>query len=435
MLVLDNDDTIFAPATAAGRAGVAVVRVSGPGASGCIEALAGPCPPPRYMSLRRLGFTPGDDETIDQALVVFFEAGSSYSGEAMAEFHVHGGRATLARMLDALAHIPGLRMARPGEFTRRAMWNGKLDLAQAEGLADLIDADTESQRKQALALTDGRFSRRISEWREELIVGLALLEAAIEFGEEDDVPEEVLEPVWRRVSKVGRELDQVLDAAVFSKRVREGFEVALVGPPNVGKSSLLNVLSETESAIVSPIPGTTRDVLRVSMDIKGLHVTFLDMAGLRATSDEVEKIGIERALASAKAADIRVFMSSADVDSLNVPVVAGRDDIHVWSKCDRGSGPGDINLSALSGAGVAQLVDLISARLSVRASGCGLAAHERQLEGLRRASDELKAAGAAQEEVCAAHMKYAINGLAGVIDPVDAVEVLDEVFARFCIGK
>ncbi|QIE56290.1 tRNA uridine-5-carboxymethylaminomethyl(34) synthesis GTPase MnmE [Pikeienuella piscinae] len=436
MPVSDNHDTIFAPATAAGRAGVAVIRVSGPDARHCIECLAGSCPAPRYMSLRRLKFASDSDETIDQALVVFFEARSSYTGESMAEFHVHGGRATLARVLEALSGIPGLRMAAPGEFTRRALINGKLDLTQAEGLADLIDAETESQRRQALALTEGRFSSQIASWRGRLIDGLALIEAAIEFGDEVDISDEDLAAVRSNISEIGRELKLILEASAFSKKVREGFEVALVGPPNVGKSSLINMLAEKESAIVSPIAGTTRDVLRIPVDINGLYVTFLDMAGLRDTSDEIEKIGVERALLSAEAADIRILMSSADTRAEADLVKCRDNDIRVWAKCDNGVGPGDINLSTVTGDGVAQLLDMIFTTLSRRAAGSGYAAHKRQLDGLRNAVDELEAAlNTNDEEVCAAHAKYAIRALEGIVDPVGAEDVLDEVFARFCIGK
>lgn len=436
MTSYESHDTIFAPATAPGRAGVAVVRISGPAAGVVVDRLAGRRPPARYMGLRTLRAPSDAAEVIDQAIVVWFEASASYTGEEMAELHVHGGRATLAGILAALEGIRGLRHARPGEFTRRAMLNGRLDLAQAEGLVDLIDADTELQRKQALALTDGRFSAVIREWRGRLISCLALLEASMEFGEEDDVPAEVLAATHGDARGLAAEIGAVVAGSGSARRIREGFRVALVGPPNVGKSSLLNVLAEEDFAIVSPVAGTTRDVLKVDLDIGGLPVTLLDMAGLRMTDDVVERIGVERARANAESADLRVFMASSDTEATMSLVRRQEDDISVWSKCDQGGGAADVMISSRTGAGIGDLVGMIEARLARRVSGSVLGANARQVQGLRRAVEELElAADADREEICAERVRYAIRALEGVIDSVQTDDILDDVFSRFCIGK
>ncbi|WP_340109830.1 tRNA uridine-5-carboxymethylaminomethyl(34) synthesis GTPase MnmE [Pikeienuella sp. HZG-20] len=431
-----EDDTIFALATAPGRAGIAVIRISGTRSNEVLMALAGPLPPPRFMSLRTLRSVTEDGAKIDRALVVRFVESASYTGEDMVELHVHGGRATVARVLDELSGLAGLRMAKPGEFTRRALYNGVLDITQVEGLADLVDAETEMQRRQALSLTEGVFSRLVGEWRDTLISALAHLEAAIEFGEEVDTPDDALAHARPALSSVIAGIETVLKSSTESVRLRDGFVVALIGPPNVGKSSLINVLSNDEAAIVSPIAGTTRDVLRVPMDLEGLPVTFLDMAGIREAKDEIERIGVSRARAAADAADIRVFMSSRDAGDAAGLMERRSGDISVWSKSDLGAGPGDISLSTVDLSGVDDLKARVVERLSTMIEKPGLVAHKRQVDSLRRAQAELDAArSAGLDEICVEYTRSAIRTLTGLVEAVDADDVLDDVFSRFCIGK
>lgn len=434
--MVSNRDTIFALATAPGRAGVAIIRVSGPEAVSVATNLAGELAPPRMMSLRKIHSLGPERELIDRALVVQFEPLASYTNESTVEFHLHGGRATVARLLEELSGEEALRLAEPGEFTRRSLMNGRMDLAQAQGLADLIDAETELQRRQALAIAEGAFSKVVLGWRENILSGLSLLEAVIEFGDEGDTPEQVLTPVRRLITGVMESIEPVIRSAEGSRRLREGFEVALVGAPNVGKSSLLNALAQDECAIVSPIAGITRDILRVSLDIGGIPVSFVDMAGLRKSDDEIEKIGISRALSVAEKADIRIFMQSSDTGSGIESVVRRDGDIDVWSKCDKGEGPGVVQISVLANVGIEKLKSLIHEKLSELASGSGLVAQQRQINNLIRVREELSQALKAQfDEICSEHLRMAVRLLDGIISPIDNEDILDEVFSRFCIGK
>ncbi|PHY13655.1 tRNA uridine-5-carboxymethylaminomethyl(34) synthesis GTPase MnmE, partial [Caulobacter sp. B11] len=293
------NETIYAPATGAGRAAVAVIRVSGPGSRQAVLALAGRVPRPRQAVLRRLRHGGAD---LDEALVLWFEAPASYTGEDSAEFHVHGGRAVVAAVLEALA-AQGLRMAEPGEFTRRAFENGKLDLAQAEGVADLIDAETDAQRRQALGQLGGALGQRYDRWRDLLIHALAMLEAAVDFPDEE-LPEDVAERARPGLRALLSEIDEALADAVRGRKVREGYRIALVGAPNAGKSTLLNGLAERDAAIVTATPGTTRDIIEVPLVLGGYKVLVADTAGLRVTEDSIEAEGVRRARAWAAEADL-----------------------------------------------------------------------------------------------------------------------------------
>jgi tRNA modification GTPase len=426
-------DTIFALATARGKAGVAVVRLSGPLAH---EAVGQFCalPEPRQAGLRRLWW---QGEVLDEALVLLFEDGASFTGESAAELQLHGSVAVVAKVLRVLSEIEGLRLAEAGEFTRRALENGRLDLAQVEGLADLIDAETEAQRRQALRVFSGALGQRIDLWRKDLIRAAALIEATIDFADEE-VPVDVSPEVSDLVQALLRALRAELAGAGAAERVRDGFEVAIVGAPNVGKSTLLNALAGREAAITSEVAGTTRDVIEVRMDIAGLAVTLLDTAGLRDSTDFVEKIGIERAIQRANRADLRVFLQETGSEAFDV--VAEADDIFVLNKADQRV-DGVQAVSGKSGAGLDWLIAEISVRLAKRAASAGLLIRERQRIALVQAISALDAVEAllpkAGElpELIAAELRRALRALEIMVGRIDVESLLDEIFSSFCIGK
>jgi tRNA modification GTPase len=426
-------DTIYALATARGRSGLAVVRVSGPAAHAAGSALGGRLPEPRRAGLRRL--TRGG-ELLDEALVLVFAKGESFTGEDVVELHCHGGPAVVGAVLRALADQPGLRLAEPGEFTRRALENGVLDLSQVEGLADLIDAETEAQRRQAVRVLSGAVSRKVEGWRRDLIRAGALLEATIDFADEDvpvDVAPEVLALVDRLMADLAREAAGVAAA----ERIRDGFEVAIVGPPNAGKSTLLNQLAGREAAITSEIAGTTRDVIEVRMEIAGLPVTFLDTAGLRETEDRLERAGIERALARARAADLRLFLS--DGSPVTLPIES--DDLVVMGKADTISGFDGLTVSGLTGAGVPELMARIGDILAARVGSAGALVRERHRLAVTAAIGSLAESRAevvrpdSRVELAAEHLRQAVRALDTLVGRVDVDDLLGEIFASFCIGK
>ncbi len=427
-------DTIFALATARGRAGVAVVRASGPEAWAVAERLAGSLPEPRLVALRRIRDSSG--QVLDEALVVCFQKGASFTGEEVVEFHLHGGIATVSAMLEVLSDQRGLRLAEPGEFTRRALMNGCLDLAQVEGLADLIDAETEAQRRQAQRVLSGAVGRRAEEWRSQLIRAAALLEATIDFADED-VPVNVAPEVLSLVNSVLSDLRREAAGAQVAERIREGFEVAIVGRPNVGKSTLLNALAGRDAAITSEFAGTTRDVIEVRMSLAGLPVTILDTAGLRQTDDAVEQIGIERAVARADAADLRVFLLSNEHDDL--PVTAKSGDIFVRGKSDLNPGTG-LRVSGLTGAGLDELTAEIEGRLRPLVGGAGTLTRERHRVAVLRAIGVLESAVNGIEdggafELAAEDLRTALRALDSLVGRIDVEHLLDEIFSSFCIGK
>ncbi|PTX57884.1 tRNA modification GTPase trmE [Litoreibacter ponti] len=425
-------DTIFALATARGKAGVAIVRVSGPSAFETARQLARIEPQPRTSALALL--KDGDGVLLDQALVLSFAAGASFTGEDVVEFHLHGSPAIVAAVLAYLADIGGCRLAEPGEFTRRALENGCLDLAQVEGLADLIDAETEAQRRQAVRVFNGALGAKADEWRADLIRAAALLEATIDFADED-VPVDVTPEVTTLIERVAAGLNEQAAGVRMAERIRDGFEIAIVGRPNVGKSTLLNALAGREAAITSSIAGTTRDVIEVRMDLKGLPVTILDTAGLRSTQDEVERIGVDRAIARARDADLRVFLT----DETGRPdlMTPSDGDIVIRGKADLG-GQG---VSGLTGMGVSELLDQAYQVLAERASNAGLAIRERHRIALIKASDALTncaaelSYGMDRAEVAAEELRIAVRALESMIGRVDVESVLDEIFASFCLGK
>jgi tRNA modification GTPase len=426
-------DTIYALATARGRSGLAVVRISGPAASAAGAALCGSLPAVRVAGLRRLSWR---GELLDEALVLSFAEGASFTGEAVVELHCHGGPAVVGAVLRALAEQPGLRLAEPGEFTRRALENGVLDLAQVEGLADLIDAETEAQRRQAVQVLSGSVGRKVDGWRRDLIRAGALLEATIDFADEDvpvDVSPEVLTLIDGLMADLGREAAGVTAA----ERIRDGFEVAIVGPPNAGKSTLLNQLAGREAAITSEIAGTTRDVIEVRMEIAGLPVTFLDTAGLRDTEDRLERAGIERALARAGAADLRLFLS----DGSALPMLPTGDDLVVMGKSDTKSSFSGLSVSGKTGQGVPELMARIGEILEIRVSSAGALVRERHRVAVTTAIAALAESRAevvrpdSRVELAAEHLRQAVRALDALVGRVDVDDLLGEIFASFCIGK
>ncbi|MFP5509779.1 MAG: tRNA uridine-5-carboxymethylaminomethyl(34) synthesis GTPase MnmE [Alphaproteobacteria bacterium] len=427
-------DTIYALATAQGRAGVAVVRISGPQAHEACIHLCGDLPEPRRTALRVL--TGADGVKLDEALVLVFPHGVSFSGEAVVELHLHGSTAVIAAVLRELSALPGLRAAEAGEFTRRALENGRLDLAQVEGLADLIDAETEAQRRQALRVLSGDLGRLAEGWRRDLIRAAALLEATIDFADED-VPVDVTPEVSDLLHSVQADLRRQSAGVATAERVRTGFEVAIVGAPNVGKSTLLNALAGREAAITSEYAGTTRDVIEVRMDLGGIPVTLLDTAGLRETSDVVEGIGITRARERAALADLRVFL----IDGEDQPDLSPEpEDIVVRAKADLLQDKAGA-VSGISGEGIESLVGEITSRLSGRLSGLGIATRERHRVAMLRAVSALDDAarhlllGPVAYELTAEELRQAIRALESLVGRVDVENLLDEIFSSFCVGK
>lgn len=427
-------DTIYALATARGRSGLAVVRVSGPAAFAAASALCGSLPKPRVAGLRRLTW---GGELLDEALVLTFAEGASFTGEAVVELQCHGGPAVVGAVLRALSEQPDLRLAEPGEFTRRALENGVLDLAQVEGLADLVDAETEAQRRQAVRVLSGSVGQKVEGWRRDLIRAGALLEATIDFADEDvpvDVSPEVMALIDGLMADLGREAAGVAAA----ERIRDGFEVAIVGAPNAGKSTLLNQLAGREAAITSEIAGTTRDVIEVRMEIAGLPVTFLDTAGLRDTEDRLEKAGIDRALARAEAADLRLFLTDGS------PVLGMEptgDDLVVRGKSDTISGGHGLAVSGKTGAGVPELMARIGEILSQRVGSAGSLVRERHRVAVTTAIAALAESRAevvrpdSRVELAAEHLRQAVRALDALVGRVDVDDLLGEIFASFCIGK
>jgi tRNA modification GTPase len=425
-------NTIFALATAQGRAGVAVIRISGPQAVVSAAVLCGSVPLGR--GVRRLQDAAG--ALLDEALVLRFDQGKSFTGEEVVELHLHGSPAVVAAVMAVLGNNPDLRQAEAGEFTRRALENGCLDLAEVEGLADLIDAETESQRKQAVRVFSGALGALADGWRTRLIRAAALLEATIDFADEE-VPVDVTPEVRDLLSGVAAEMQKEADGVGAAERVRDGFEVAIIGAPNVGKSTLLNRLAGRDVAITSEVAGTTRDVIEVRMDLGGLPVTLLDTAGQRETDDLVEGLGVARAIERAERADLRVHLI---VGNQALPGDLGDDDIVMHGKADLYDGPG-LGVSGQTGAGVDDLIMNITERLNTKVGSIGIAMRERHRtamlraieymdDGMQAMNDEL-----AMTDLIAEDLRAAIRAVDSIVGRVDVEQVLDEIFSSFCIGK
>ena len=443
-------ETIFASATAPGRAAVAVIRLSGVLAKDAVRALAGRLPTPRRASLRTLKTSDGAE--IDRALVLWMPGPASYTGEDTAEFHLHGGVGVVGALLETLA-ARGLRLAEPGEFTRRAFENGKLDLAQAEGVADLIDAETDGQRKQALEQIAGALGQAHQTWRDDLIEALAVLEAAVDFPDED-VPADVAHRARPILERVISQLAAAQTDVIRARRVREGFRVAIIGAPNAGKSTLLNSLAGREAAIVTAIPGTTRDVIEVPMALGGYKVVLADTAGLRDTLDEIEAEGVRRAEAWSQDADLRLWVVDGSGPHGPPPPAALRaGDLCVVNKTDLPAG-GDTaatlvgaralelevhricaqdsrDLAALEGALTARVVAMLGTSEPTTATRI------RHGVLLRDASVRLECAieAVASPELAAEDVRLAMRALDRITGRIGPEDVLDRIFASFCIGK
>lgn len=427
-------DTIFALASARGKAGVAVIRISGPRAYAVCHQIAGRTPDVRQATLCTL--RDRADGILDRALVLTFASGASFTGEDVVELMTHGGLATIAAVETCLARDHGLRLAEPGEFTRRALENGVLDLTQVEALSDLLAAETESQRRQAQRVLDGAIGRVVGEWRANLVKAAALIEVGIDFVEEDvgNWDDQILSSL----RAVTIELTREITGQGARERVQNGFEVAIVGSVNAGKSTLLNALAGRDAAIVSDIAGTTRDVIEVRMDIAGFAVTLLDTAGLRDSPEVIEAIGIARGQSRAIKSDIRIIL--CDGPDQAPPVAVTPDDIVLFSKADLHP-MRDGGISGVTGQGIDALLAQIADKLAQRTPADGVMVRRRHLHAMETAVAALTnaidpvALGDYIPELVAADIREGIRALDSLIGKVDVEDLLGDIFSNFCIGK
>jgi tRNA modification GTPase len=439
-----GDDTIFALASAPGRSGVAVIRVSGAAAGNALRALSrAHLPEPRLASLRRLHDEEG--HVLDEALVLWFAGPHSFTGEDIAEFHIHGGRAIRESVLEVLGRIGGLRPAEAGEFTRRAVENGRLDLTRAEAIADLVDAETPAQARQAFRQYDGALADLYEGWRRELAKALAHAEAAIDFAE-DEVPEEAATLARAEIAKIIKQIQVHMQDSRRGEILREGLHLAVIGPPNAGKSSLINALARRDVAIVSDIPGTTRDVIEARLNLGGYPVIVADTAGLREAGEAIEAEGVRRALARAESADLVLLLldgSAADPLAGLPEGAAEHADITVWNKADlTWPKPRDgIRLSLKDGEGLSDLLSALQALAKDRLEGPSEAPaltrprHRHALEEAERALSRAQVAPLDKPELMAEDLRLALRAVGRITGRVDIEELLDIVFRDFCIGK
>ena len=430
-------DTIFALATGGSRAAIAIVRIAGPKADAIAEAVAGRVPEPRVAALMRLR-DPGTDETLDHALVLYFEAGRSEIGEDCLELHLHGSPAVVAGVLGVLGAMPGVRQAEPGEFARRAFANGKLDLAQVEGLADLIDAETTWQRRQAQRQMSGAMRDATAPWREALLRASAQVETAIDFADDVDLGDSVAADVSVLLEPVRAGLRAELAQGRAAERVRDGVQIVIAGPPNAGKSTLLNTLVRREAAIVSAIAGTTRDPIEVHLDLGGCPVTLVDTAGLRESADAIEQIGVIRARARAEAADLVLWLGGDDAPVFAAPVwrIATKADLRAGEDAT----PQVLSLSAKTGENlevlVARLASFAKSLVSTGAGGLlARARHRHAFEAALVALDHAVGDTTLPVELLAEDLRRARFALERLIGTVDVEDILGDIFSRFCIGK
>jgi tRNA modification GTPase len=447
-----REQTIFALSSGRPPSAIALVRVSGAEAGAALVSLAGSIPSPR-MATRAL-LRDAARQPIDDAVVLWFPGPASATGEDVAEFHVHGGRAVLAALFSALSTFDNVRAAEPGEFTRRAFENGKLDLTEAEGLDDLIHADTDRQRRQALRQLKGLLGERARDWRARIIEASALIEAGIDFSDEGDVPAELIAPALLKIKGLLAEIEEVLAAQGRSERLREGLVVAIAGPPNVGKSTLMNALARREVAIVSPHAGTTRDIIEVQLDLDGYPVTVIDTAGIRETDDPVEQEGVRRARARAAEADLVLWLADPQHDKIlaegDTPVWLVRNKIDLeagepeGTKSAPNSGPGgraiEFRISASRGDGLPELIAALVgyAHDYFGSEDGGLIGRARQRKLLQETAASLRRSIGiigSGEELAAEDLRAAAHSLGRLLGRVDVEDILDVIFREFCIGK
>ncbi|HMH64615.1 MAG TPA: tRNA uridine-5-carboxymethylaminomethyl(34) synthesis GTPase MnmE [Rhizomicrobium sp.] len=428
-------DSIFALSSAPGRAGVAVIRVSGPQAGPCAQALAGPLPAPRQAVLRRLAWRGAE---IDHALLLWFAAPNSFTGEDVAEFHIHGGRAVREAVFAALS-AQGLRPAEPGEFSRRAVENGKLDLTRAEAIADLVDAETPAQLRQALRQHDGALADLYEGWRMALIAALGRAEAAIDFSD-DGVGEAEFAGARRAALEIVKQIQGHIDDAGRGESLREGLRLTILGPPNSGKSSLINALARRDVAIVSDTPGTTRDVVEARLDLGGYLLQVADTAGVRSTSDDIEAEGVRRALAHAGGGMSLLLLDGSLADPrAGLPADLPQADLVVWNKSDLGFARDGISISLKTGAGVSELLKMLQQKVQHKLeSGAPALTRPRHRHALTEALAALRhglEAPAGHPEFLAEDLRLATRAIGRITGRVDVEELLDFVFRDFCIGK
>jgi tRNA modification GTPase len=443
-------DTIYALSTARGVAGVAIIRLSGPAAVSALAAICGPLPKARQLA-RRSFRHPMTKELIDDGMAVLFPGPHSYTGETIGELHSHGSRAVIAALLAALATIPGLRLAEPGEFTRRAFLNDRIDLTAAEGLSDLLTAETDAQRRLALNMAGGALKDRVEAWRQRLIGAMALVEAMLDFADEGDVEPGVLDTVPPVLHGLTAEITKALAQTGRAEIIRDGFRVVLAGAPNAGKSSLLNALVQRDAAIVSPEAGTTRDIVEARLDLDGLTVIISDTAGLRESAGPVEREGMRRTLAAAETANLIIWLVDQAAPELHPPAAMIEQSVPILTvinKIDLGCAgrplpglpPDTLQISARRGTGVAQLLATIAwrARAATGPIDTVMVTRARQCQALEQARSALMVAQANfphDLELRAEDLRHAAQALSRITGRVDVEDVLDAVFGAFCIGK
>jgi len=430
-------DTIFALSSGALPAGIAVVRLSGPNVRSALAEMTGKVPEPRVATFTDIRAR--DGSVIDRGLTLFFPGPASFTGEDVAELNLHGSRAVVARLLEELANVPGFRSAEQGEFTKRAFLNGKMDLTEAEALGDLIEAETEAQRRFAMMNSAGGQRLLYESWRARLIHARAMLEADLDFSDQEDVPGSVAETIRSDLEELARGIEEHIAGFRRAEILRSGFDVVIVGPPNAGKSSLLNALARREVAIVSDEPGTTRDLIEVSLDLDGIKVRVTDTAGLRHATGKVEAIGIERARKRAEKADLVVQLHDLSAGN-SIDVISGA--LIVGSKCDLVRAPWfeGLRISARSGDGIRLLLDEIARQARLAAGNVNevLPARSRHVEYLSRAVAFLHDAIAGfggQVELEAEALRQSADQLGRITGQVDVEDILDVIFSKFCIGK
>ncbi|MGC2786509.1 MAG: tRNA uridine-5-carboxymethylaminomethyl(34) synthesis GTPase MnmE [Roseiarcus sp.] len=439
----NDHDTIFAPASGAGRAAIAVLRISGPSCSDALRIIApGAEFPDRRAVLRTLRH-PQSHEPLDRALITRFQAPRSFTGEEMAEVSVTGGRAVTSAIVRALALVPGLRPAEAGEFAWRAFMNGKIDLSEAEGLADMVEAETEAQRRQAQNIAGGALSRACEAIRSKLLEAMAAVETQIDFTDVEDASDFTLESVRHAARAALERIDRALSTADSAQRLREGFTVVIAGPPNVGKSTLMNALAGRDVAITSPIAGTTRDLIEVFLDLRGYPVILVDTAGIRESRDPIEQEGVARARRRAENADLALWLDDgggSPAPSLQSPTLAVRTKIDLNDPHSSSAGMAKLAISAKTGAGIDRLLDVIAELAEERMSSrepalLTLERHRRAFQDARQALVSALKPEAAEPELIAEDLRRAASAMDRIVGRIGVEDVLGEIFARLCVGK